>query len=148
MIFNKITSSSMTLLDGNRHSCRICLATERYFHIKSFSGEIFSALAHWFTFPWQGLFNPSAGFVIPKRFSISPITDFCFPKWSSFNARKVLSFAKWREIAVITVNLYPLRRRSQNIALIFNFEAPFETLHSAALAQTSKAVAAYWDHTS
>ena len=30
-----------------------------------------------FTFPWQGLFNSSAGFVIPKRVSL-------FPKWSSF----------------------------------------------------------------
>ena len=43
VIFNKITSSSMTLSEGNRHSCRICSANERYFHIKSFGGEIFSA---------------------------------------------------------------------------------------------------------
>ena len=33
VIFNKITSSSMTLSEGNRHSFRICLANERYFHI-------------------------------------------------------------------------------------------------------------------
>ena len=38
-----------------------------------------------FLFPWQGLFNPSAGFVIPKRGSIFPITGFSFPKWSSLN---------------------------------------------------------------
>ena len=44
VIFNKITSSSMTLSEGNRHSFRICLANERYFHIKSFSGERFSAV--------------------------------------------------------------------------------------------------------
>ena len=37
--FNKITSSSMTLSEGIRHSCRICLANERYFHV-----EIFSAI--------------------------------------------------------------------------------------------------------
>ena len=36
-----------------------------------------------FTFPWQDLFNPSAGFVIPKRGSVFPITDFSFPKWGS-----------------------------------------------------------------
>ena len=80
-----------------------------------------------FTFPWQGLFNPSAGFVIPK--------------WSSFNSLRDLSFAKWLEMALIKVNLYPHRRRSQNIALIFNFEAPFETFHMAGLTHTSKAVA-------
>ena len=46
VIFNKITSSSMTLSEGNRHTFRICLANERYFHIKlkSFSGERFSAV--------------------------------------------------------------------------------------------------------
>ena len=44
VIFNKITSSSLTLSEGNRHSFRICLANERYFHIKSFSGERFSAV--------------------------------------------------------------------------------------------------------
>ena len=44
LIFNKITSSSMTLSEGNRHSFRICLANERCFHIKSFSGERFSAV--------------------------------------------------------------------------------------------------------
>ena len=44
VIFNKITSSSMTLSEGNHHSCPICLANERYFHIKSFSGKIFSAI--------------------------------------------------------------------------------------------------------
>ena len=44
VIFNKITSSSMTSLEGNRHSFRICLANERYFQIKSFSDERFSAV--------------------------------------------------------------------------------------------------------
>ena len=44
VIFNKITSASMTLSEGYRHDCRICLANERYFHIKSFSGEIFPAI--------------------------------------------------------------------------------------------------------
>ena len=39
-----------------------------------------------FTFPWQGLFNPSAGFVISKRGSIFPITGFSFVKWSSFKS--------------------------------------------------------------
>ena len=39
-----------------------------------------------FTVPWQGLFNPSVGFVISKRGSIFPITGFSFVKWSSFNA--------------------------------------------------------------
>ena len=99
-----------------------------------------------FTFPWQG-FNPSAGLVIPKRGSIFPIRGFSFTEWSSFNTRGDLSFAKWLKRAPIKVNLYPLRRRSQNIALIFNFEAPFETFHSAGLAHTSKAVA-YLDNTS
>ena len=33
-----------------------------------------------FTSPWQGLFNPSAGVVIPKRGSIFPITGFSFPQ--------------------------------------------------------------------
>ena len=94
-----------------------------------------------FTVPWQGLFNPSVGFVISKRGSIFPITGFSFPKWSSFNTRRDLSFAKWLEMA-LKVNLNPLRRWSQNIVLIFNFEAPFaETFHSARLAHTSKAVA-------
>ena len=60
VILNKITNSSVTLSEGNRHSFRICVANERHFHIKSFSGER------------QGLFNPSAGFVIPKRGSIFP----------------------------------------------------------------------------
>ena len=98
-----------------------------------------------FTFPWQG-FNPSAGLVIPKRGSVFPIRGFSFTEWSSFNTRGDLSFAKWLEMA-LKVNFYPLRRRSQNIALIFNFEAPFETFHSAGLAHTSKAVA-YLDNTS
>ena len=44
VIFNKIRSCSMTLSEGNCHSFRICLANERYFHIKSFSGERFSAV--------------------------------------------------------------------------------------------------------
>ena len=44
VILNKITSSSMTLSEGNRHSFRICLANERYFYIKSFSRERFSAV--------------------------------------------------------------------------------------------------------
>ena len=44
VIFNKIMSSSMTLSEGNRHIFCICLANERYFHIKSFSGERFSAV--------------------------------------------------------------------------------------------------------
>ena len=44
VIFHKLTSSSMTLSEGNRHSFRICLANERCFHIKSFSGERFSAV--------------------------------------------------------------------------------------------------------
>ena len=101
-----------------------------------------------FTFPWQGrLFNPSAGLVIPKRGSIFPIMGFSFPKWSSFNTRKDLSFAKWLKMVLLKVNLYPLRRRSQNIALLFNFEAPFETFHLTGLAHTSKAVA-YWENTS
>ena len=33
-----------------------------------------------FTFPWQGLFNPSAGFVIAKRGSIFPITGLSLPR--------------------------------------------------------------------
>ena len=55
-----------------------------------------------FTYPWQGLFNPSVGFAIPKKGSIFPITGFSFPKWSSFNTRRDLSFplspygSKWR----------------------------------------------------
>ena len=45
VIFNKITSSSMTALsEGNRRSFRICLANERYFHTKSFNGERLSAV--------------------------------------------------------------------------------------------------------
>ena len=42
-----------------------------------------------FTFPWEGLFNPSAGFVILKRGSIFSITGFSFPKWSSSNTRRL-----------------------------------------------------------
>ena len=47
---------------------------------------------------------------------------------------------------LIKLNLYPLRRRSQNCSmeilsapstLIFNFEAPFETFHSAGLTHIS-----------
>ena len=57
---------------------------------------------------------------------------------------------------LIKLNLYPLRRRSQNCSmeilsapstLIFNFEAPFETFHSAGLTHISKAVA-YRENTS
>ena len=44
VIFNKITSSSMILSEENGHSFRTCLANERYFHIKSFSGDRFSAV--------------------------------------------------------------------------------------------------------
>ena len=107
VILNKITSSSMTLSEGNRHSFRISLANERYFHIKSFSRERFSAglnVSH------NGLFFPQMG--------------------------------------LIKLNLYPLRRRSQNCSMeilsapsIFNFEARFETFHSTGLTHTSKAVA-------
>ena len=100
-----------------------------------------------FTFPWQGLFNPSACFAMPKRGSKFPITGSPFPKWSSFNSLRDLPFAKWLEMALIKVNLYPHRRRSQNNALIFNFEAPFETFHSAGLTHTSTAVA-YCENTS
>ena len=97
VIFNKITSSSMTLSEGNRHSCRICLANERYFHIKSFSGEIFSAI--YISLAGLNLFNPSAGFVIPKRGSIFPITGFSFPKWSSLTLGGIFlspNGSKWR----------------------------------------------------
>ena len=111
-----------------------------------------------FTFPWQGLFNPSAGFVIPKRGSVFPITGYYFPKWSSFNTRRDLSFAKWLEMALIKVNLYPLRRLavakycsmqilSAPSTLLFNFDASFEAFHLAGLKYTSKAVA-YWENTS
>ena len=59
-------------------------------------------------------------------------------------------------MGLIKLNLYLLRRRSQNCSmeilsapstLIFNFEASFETFHSAGLTHTSKAVA-YWENTS
>ena len=42
VIFNKIMSSSMTLSEGNRHSFRICLANERYFHILLYRRECFT----------------------------------------------------------------------------------------------------------
>ena len=116
--FNKITSFSMTLSEGNRHSFRICLANERYFHIKSFSGEIFFCHLH---FPDRAYLIPQRALLSPnqKLESIFPITGFSFPKWSSFNTRRDLSFPKWLEMALIKVNLCPLRRlsrRSQNIA--------------------------------
>ena len=50
-------------------------------------------------------------------------------------------------MGLIKLNLYPLRIRSQNCSmeilsapstLIFNFEAPFETFHSAGLTHTSE----------
>ena len=59
------------------------------------------------TFPWQGLFNPSAGFVIPKRGSVFPITGFSFPKWNSFNTPRDFSFAKWLDMVLIKVNFIP-----------------------------------------
>ena len=121
VIFNMTTSSSMTFSGGNRHSFRICLANERHFHIKSFSGKRFSTVH------------------ISLRGSIFPITGFSFSKWGSFNTRRDLSFPKWLEIALIKVNLYPLRSRLQNIALLFNFEAPFEIFHLTGLTLTSKA---------
>ena len=151
VIFDK--TSKMTLSEEIRNSFRICLANESYFTINPLAAKDFLP----YTFPWQGLFNPSAGFVIPKRGPVFPITGFSFPKWSSFNTRRDLSFAKWLERALIKANVYPLRRRSQNIAacqilsapsaLIFNFEASFETFHLAGLTYTSKAVA-YWENTS
>ena len=122
VIFNKITSSSMTLSEGNRHSFRICLANERYFLIKSFSGERFSAVY----ISLAALSYPQKRLNISNNGLFSP------------------------QMGLTKLNLYPLRRRSQNCsmeilsapsALIFNFEAPFETFHSAGLTHTSKAVA-------
>ena len=135
VIINKIRSSSMTLSEGNRHSFRSVWLMKGIF---TWNPSAVKDLLP-FAFPWQGLFNPSAGFVIPRRGSISPITNFFFP-----------------QMGLIKLNLYPLRRRSQNCSmeilsapstLIFNFEAPFETFHSARLTHTSKAVA-YWENTS
>ena len=61
VIFNKITSSSMTLSEENRHNFRICLARERYFHIKSFSGEIFSAVYRAYLIPQRAMLSPKKG---------------------------------------------------------------------------------------
>ena len=128
MIFNKITSSSMTLSEGNRHSFRICSANERYFHIKSFSGERCSVVY----FPDRAYLIPQRALLSPKGLNISHNGLF-FP-----------------QMGLIKLNLYPLSRRSQNCSmellsapstLIFNFEAPFETFHSAGLTHTLKAVA-------
>ena len=69
VILNKITSSSMTLSEGNHHSFRICLANERHFHIKSFSGERFSAVYISLT----GLY------LIPQRALLSPKGAQYFP---------------------------------------------------------------------
>ena len=57
VIFNKITSSSMTLWEENRHSYRVRLANERYFHIKSFSGERFSAIYRAYLIPRRALLS-------------------------------------------------------------------------------------------
>ena len=62
VMFNKITSSSMPLSEGNRHSCRVCLANESYFHIKSLSGEIIFCHLH---FPHRAYLILSV-FVFPK----------------------------------------------------------------------------------
>ena len=70
VIFNKITSSSMTL--ENRHSFRICFANERYFHNKSFIGERFSAVYISLT----GLIDP---YLIPQRALLSPKEAQYFP---------------------------------------------------------------------
>ena len=67
-IFNKITSSSMNLSEGNRHSFRICSANERYFHIKSFSGERFCAV-----------YFPDRAYLIPERALLSPKEAQYFP---------------------------------------------------------------------
>ena len=47
VIFNKITSSSMTLSEGNRHSFRICLANEGIFTLNPSAAKDFLS----FTFP-------------------------------------------------------------------------------------------------
>ena len=70
VIFNKITSSSMTL--ENRHSFRICFANEKYFHNKSFIGERFSAVYISLT----GLIDP---YLIPQRALLSPKEAQYFP---------------------------------------------------------------------
>ena len=129
VIFNKVTSSSMTLSEGNRHSFRICLANEGYFHFKSFSGERFSAV------------------YISLTGLISSLSRLCYPQKGLNISHNGLFFP---QMGLKKLNLYPLRRRSQNCSmeilsapstLIFNFEAPFETFHSAGLTHTSKAVA-------
>ena len=105
----------MPLSEGNRHSVRVCLANERYFHIKSFSGERFSAI--YISLLKQGLFNPSAGYVIPqKRLNISHNGLF-FPQMG---------------LIKLKLNLHPLRGRSQNsvgakyyLDLRFNFRNLF-----------------------
>ena len=65
VIFNKITSSSITLSEGNHHGFRICLANERYFNIKSFSGEFarFSAIYISLT----GLIQSLSGLCYPQK---------------------------------------------------------------------------------
>ena len=101
----------MTLSEENRHSFRICLAKyERYFHIKSFSSERFSAV--------YTSTSLTAGFVIPKMGSIK--NGLFFP-----------------QMELTKLNLYVLRKRtiaawslSTPRTFIFNFEAPFETLQS------------------
>ena len=77
MIFNKITSSSMTLSEGNRNSFRICLANKRYFRIKSFSGERFSAVYIFLTWLQRRqifcpLHFPDRAYLGPLR--MSPVT--------------------------------------------------------------------------
>ena len=75
VLFNKITSSSMTLSEGSRHSFRICLANERYFHIKFFSGELFCAF-------WS---------------SFNTRSDLSFPKWLKMVLIKVNLYpVRWR----------------------------------------------------
>ena len=93
VIFNyKITSSSMTLSEGNHHSFRTCLANERYFHIKSFCGERFSAV-------YISLTRLS---YLQKELNISHNGLF-FP-----------------QMVLIKLNLYSLRRRSQNCSMEIN----------------------------
>ena len=69
VIFNKITSCSMTLSEGNRQSVRICLANERNFHIKSFSGKRFFCRLHF----------PDRAYLIPQRAMLSPKGTQYFP---------------------------------------------------------------------
>ena len=113
VILNKITSSSMTLSEGNRHSFRICLANERYFHIKAFSRERFSAV----------YISLDRAYLIPQRALLSQ---------KGLNVSHNGLF--FPQMGLIKLKLYPLRRRSQNCSMeilsapsIFNFEARFET---------------------